>query len=313
MEAPQEQIRCTRCKVIRNADEFRFVRAGVRYKTCTDCRATDKLAADRRKAELTVVEMHHCDYHNTDCAFSVYEGRRYTRCDTRRTARYCEHNIQKTQCLTCGGSSICIHGCRRATCVTCVGSAICSHGCRRAKCVECRGSEICDHDLQKYQCKLCSNPMEVTIKKMISGSRSSDRKFGLYTREVLDDYITKEHIENLIDLYDNSCVYCYEEMNPNIRNPLLVTIERIDNSIGHTKANTTICCFNCNSTRVGSTPAGVAAREAFNASIAWQAQCRRERYAREAAAEAAAAAVVSHACETDESKEEEDLQEEKTN
>jgi hypothetical protein len=40
-------------------------------------------------------------------------------------------------------------------------------------------------------------------------------------------------------------------MNFDDFNPALCTIERVDNAIGHIKSNCILCCFSCNSRKIG--------------------------------------------------------------
>ena len=290
MEAPQELVRCGRCKVSRTADKFGFRRQNILYKTCVKCRTTDRAAEIARRARRVVpppviaVEMHNCARHQKMCEYTVKNGKRFKTCDEYRTANHCQHN------------------CPLITCIPCRGAGICEHLRVRRQCIECGGTSICVHDLQTPQCKLCSDPKTVTIKKMIANSRTTDKLLGLFTRDILDDYITYEHIENLMELNDMCCVYCYMPMNTNDRNPLLVTIERIDNGIGHTRANTTLCCNRCNVGKVGDKPAGVAARNEFWRQLDEEAAEQRRWHEEATAAES-----------EEETKEEEYQAEEKTN
>lgn len=105
----------------------------------------------------------------------------------------------------------------------------------------------CECNKRKIVCKKCSDPMKVSVRNMIRSSKQSDKKNERYNHT---EFIDKDFINDLIKNNQN-CMYCGNEMNFNIRNPLLCTIERIDNSIGHIKSNCVLCCFSCNVKRVG--------------------------------------------------------------
>ena len=55
----------------------------------------------------------------------------------------------------------------------------------------------------------------------------------------------------LLDYPDLECYYCKKvmEFNPTNRKNL-VTIERLNNSIGHIKSNCEFCCLNCNAKKI---------------------------------------------------------------
>jgi hypothetical protein len=159
----------------------------------------------------------------------------------------CVHNRQKSQCKECGGSQICVHNRRKSTCKECGGNQICEHGRRKSQCIECGGSQICIHKRQKSQCKLCSDPIKITIIKMMSHSKSQDKKCNIYD---VDNFIDKESILKLINDYP-ICPYCEVELQYIERNNTLASIERLNNSIGHIKSNCIICCLSCNCKRIG--------------------------------------------------------------
>jgi hypothetical protein len=61
-------------------------------------------------------------------------------------------------------------------------------------------------------------------------SRRSDRKNNR------ENDLTKEHIQHLIS---RDCAYCGEST-------ILMTLDRKDNSLGHTQDNCIACCIRCN-------------------------------------------------------------------
>jgi hypothetical protein len=142
----------------------------------------------------------------------------------------CEHNKQKYFCLICDGGAYCEHKIQRAMCPTCGGTSLCEHGCK------------------KLECKKCNNPVTITIKHMLTASKQTDKLKNRYNK---DEFVDNLFLQKLIKESNNICCYCAETLNYEKRNARLATIERIDNSIGHTKNNVKIACFTCNVSRVG--------------------------------------------------------------
>ena len=105
----------------------------------------------------------------------------------------------------------------------------------------------CPCSMRKYDCKIHSDAREITIKQMIHGSKYNDIKFNRFDK---NQFIDKQFVSNLLDLYEN-CIYCNCELNLDKRNPKLATIERLDNSLGHIKRNCVVACFTCNVNHVG--------------------------------------------------------------
>jgi len=94
------------------------------------------------------------------------------------------------------------------------------------------------------------NPVKIRMTNMVSHGRIYDTRRGFYNA---NNHIDRPFIEQLLHDLEGKCVYCQKEMNINSqtesRDKLLMTIERIDNTLNHSKSNCTLCCFNCNSTR----------------------------------------------------------------
>ena len=146
------------------------------------------------------------------------------------------------------GKSKCEHNRRRNRCKDCGGGSICKHDKRRSQCKECGGSQICIHDRQRSRCKECSNdPLKITFKEMIGSSKKADKKYDRYDA---NNFIDMCFLEGLYDEFDDIpvCYYndCKCEMQCMSYGPDLITIERLDNSIGHIKSNCVFCCFACN-------------------------------------------------------------------
>ena len=159
-----------------------------------------------------------------------------------RDKNKCEHNRRRNHCKECGGSQICEHGRQKNLCKECGGISICEHNRQRSQCKFCDGASICEHNKQRSYCKKCLDPIKITIKGWINQSKQNDKKFDRYDA---NNFIDKCFLEGLIEDYPN-CFYCnitlqYVEFQDD-----LATIERVDNNIGHTKANCVIACRSCN-------------------------------------------------------------------
>jgi hypothetical protein len=139
----------------------------------------------------------------------------------------------------------CIHGKRVNVCKECNGASICKHGRRKAQCKECDGSQICEHGRERSYCKECMNDeekIEFIQKTMIKSSRRRDKKSNRYDA---NHFIDKPFLEGLFEDSQN-CHYCNVEFTYNEFCNTLVTIERLNNSIGHIKSNCVLACLNCN-------------------------------------------------------------------
>jgi len=82
---------------------------------------------------------------------------------------------------------------------------------------------------------------------MIGCSKHSDKKCNRYDEINFIDY---EYLKNLIDNND-SCYYCNRQLQYIYYKDNLATIERLNNTIGHSKDNSVLACKKCNNTRVG--------------------------------------------------------------
>ena len=200
-----ERQKCIRCKMNLTLDKFKKKRDDTYQKMCNEC--LDKAKINREKNK-------------------------------------CEHNRVKSRCKECKGASICEHNRVKSSCKECGGSSICEHNRRKSRCKECKGASICEHNRLKSQCKECSNPVKITIQKMIYNSKQYDKKYDIYDPVNFIDYC---FVENLLDDYKH-CYYqdCKVELQIMERKDNLATIERLDNSLGHIKSNCVICCWKCN-------------------------------------------------------------------
>jgi hypothetical protein len=91
--------------------------------------------------------------------------------------------------------------------------------------------------------------IEKEIDSKIGGYRSQDIKKGLYDE---DEFVDKSTVVDLMLSCQNGCYYCRQPVKiayETSREPKQWSLERIDNSIGHTKTNVVIACLHCNLTR----------------------------------------------------------------
>jgi DNA-binding protein len=137
--------------------------------------------------------------------------------------------------------------CKRCCAVSCAQMARnkCVHGKKNSKCAECGGSSLCVHQLQKYHCRTC-DPINVSARGMVNGSIYADKK---KSRPISADYITIPFVLELIAHFQTlemKCHYCPTRMILDTYCEEMATIERLDNSLPHTKANCTLACMACN-------------------------------------------------------------------
>lgn len=127
----------------------------------------------------------------------------------------------------------------------------CEHNRQRSRCKECGGSSICEHNRQRCICKECGDPIKITLTNMIYHSRRTDRKYDRYDANNFIDYCFLEGLveDHPICFYDD-CAVTLQYM---VRANDMCTIERLDNSIGHTKANCVFCCLSCNNKKKSDT------------------------------------------------------------
>ena len=223
MAEEKADIKCGKCKCYRYASEF-LNDKGRELKTCKKCRDMSTKSRNKNK----------CPH-----------GRIRNNCKECGGSSFCEHGRIRSSCKECGGASICEHGRRRSRCVECGGASICEHGRRRSDCKECGGASICEHGRQRSQCKECMNheqKIEFIQKSMILNSRRADKKYDRYDA---NNFIDKCFLEGLFEDSEN-CHYCGVEFTYNEKIDTLVTIERLNNSIGHIKSNCVLACWDCN-------------------------------------------------------------------
>ena len=133
----------------------------------------------------------------------------------------------------------------KTRCTDCGGGSICEHKRQRAQCIDCGGGSICEHKRQRVACKQCTDPRKVVIENWIGHCKQADIHRGQETN------ITREFCAQIIAESENKCVYCSVELQMLERTANMMTIERIDNRLGHVIGNCRIACFHCNVSNVG--------------------------------------------------------------
>ena len=192
-----------------------------------------------------------CKVERNEDFFVSKIGRILKTCKRCRELRYqktlCQHGRSKSKCKECGGSQICEHSRVKSQCKECCGGHICEHKNYKSRCKECCGSQICEHRKVKSKCKECGNVKKITIKNMVYGSKHSDIKYKRYDANNFIDYC---FVEMLID-ESMACFHCKKTMQLVEFTETLCTIERLNNQIGHSKANCVLACKKCNCSKAG--------------------------------------------------------------
>jgi hypothetical protein len=198
--------------------------SGLSYKTCEKCRENIKL--------------------KNRCIHNKIKSQ----CRDCGGSAFCIHDKFKTTCRDCDGSAFCIHDKQKTTCRDCDGSAFCIHDKQKTTCRDCDGSSFCIHDKRKSQCRECGDVLKKTIERFIQSSKSTDKK---YDRLDIVNFIDKEFCTLLIEESNDKCCYCECDLEYINYNDNLISIERIDNTVGHIKSNVKISCLKCNVKKVG--------------------------------------------------------------
>tara|TARA_R110002126_G_scaffold19885_1_gene74367 strand:- start:1051 stop:1998 length:948 start_codon:yes stop_codon:yes gene_type:complete len=147
-----------------------------------------------------------------------------------RIKKKCPHSRQRSQCKDCGGSEIC------------------EHNRQRSGCKDCGGVSICEHDRQRRTCRECGDIIKKTIDRFIGNSKQRDKH---YNRLDMVNFIDRDFCQLLIEESNDKCCYCLVDLEYVEYGPKLISIERINNNIGHIKGNVKIACLSCNSLKMG--------------------------------------------------------------
>ena len=125
----------------------------------------------------------------------------------------------------------------------------CLHNKLKTRCIPCKGSSICIHNKRNDECRNCSNdPTHLLILKLIRNARYADKSKNYYNENNFIDY---DFVDFIIQQSYDLCFYCGKELQYIDNDHNLATIERLDNSIGHTKENCVIACRTCNLGHIG--------------------------------------------------------------
>ena len=91
-------------------------------------------------------------------------------------------------------------------------------------------------------------------KNLLCTHRIRDVRAGIYDPV---NFVTKEHIQAIRRELGGKCFHCHVQMDAENRDlPDGLTLQRLDNRLGHTIQNTTLACLSCNRHRVESCNTG---------------------------------------------------------
>jgi len=87
--------------------------------------------------------------------------------------------------------------------------------------------------------------MCVRLKHMPNVHRHKDKRKGIYDEE---NFIDRQWIMDTINKQEHKCYYCDDLMllDCDNQNNKQLTLERINNDLGHIKSNCVMACFECN-------------------------------------------------------------------
>lgn len=93
-----------------------------------------------------------------------------------------------------------------------------------------------------------NNKLKIRLYSKIKCAKEKDIKYDRYDA---NNHIDKCFIEQLIYDQEMKCIYCNinMELECDNLNDNLLTVERKDNKIGHSKSNCVLACWKCNNTR----------------------------------------------------------------
>ena len=106
----------------------------------------------------------------------------------------------------------------------------------------------CVHGRRKDSCRECGNVIKKIIRRFIDSSKKHDK---LTNRLDIVNFIDRDFCKLLIEESNGKCCYCQCELDYIHKCINMITIERIDNTLGHIKSNVKIACLHCNISRVG--------------------------------------------------------------
>ena len=129
----------------------------------------------------------------------------------------------------------------------------CPHNKFKYQCRECNGTSFCNHLKRRHDCKVCvqddvEKVLKIIIKTFINCSYVADKK---YNRLNIQEFIDTDFCRLLIEESNYQCCYCKCDLELINHTNNLISIERINNKIGHNKNNVKICCLHCNVSKKG--------------------------------------------------------------
>jgi len=130
----------------------------------------------------------------------------------------------------------------------------CKHNNYKCNCRKCSKKNFCACGKYKWSCKLhhpFHSPLELTIRRLIDNSRTTDKKLGLHD---IDNFIDKKFVYNLVDKCSMKCYYCKCNMTAGNSCSTHLSIERLDTTLGHIKSNCVLACLKCNHKKLHKKP-----------------------------------------------------------
>ena len=116
--------------------------------------------------------------------------------------------------------------------------------CQRCSQVNTTTHRTCPACLEYYRVWKAAN----WKKRVLESGRTTDRKKNRYSWE---DALTEACLEKMYGDQDGRCHYCFVIMNTARRKiPCGLTLQRLNNSVGHNKGNCVLACHKCNVNRV---------------------------------------------------------------
>jgi len=103
-----------------------------------------------------------------------------------------------------------------------------------------KGSEYIIFGRKNLPPKQIKDHLDIASKTLLR-SKASKMASQYRTRDAKKGLLSDVHIDDLLDAFKKSCVYCGSKSK--------IGLDRIDNSIGHIKSNVVPCCYNCNVAR----------------------------------------------------------------
>ena len=93
-----------------------------------------------------------------------------------------------------------------------------------------------------------NNPLEYKFRRMINTSKETDKIKNIFDDE---NYIDIDYLNKLYEIQNGLCLYCKCLMDLDFTrdNTNKISIQRINNDIGHIKINCVFSCLNCNVSR----------------------------------------------------------------